>query len=126
MTVICMNDNLNKTGDVIDFVYKKFIKALQNFDKGEFIDVNKKEGTVNFYVYTDPDIKPSKSVYAGKNIDVNSNVKKVSFEEITKIPEFLIRKYTYNIEFVDKDWNMSKEQFDNLYRQHNKWKNMRF
>ena len=77
-------------------------------------------------VYTDPDIQPSKSVYAGKTIDVNSNVKKVSFEEITKTLEEDNIKYTYNIEFVDKDWNMSKEQFDELYRQHNKWKNMRF
>ena len=126
MTVICMNDNLNKTGDVIDFVYKKFIKALQTIDKEEFINTNTKEGTVSFYVYTDPDIQPSKSVYAGKTIDVNSNVKKVSFEEINKTLEEDNIKYTYNIEFVDKDWNMSKEQFDNLYRQHNKWKNMRF
>lgn len=126
MTVICMNDNLNKTGDVIDFVYKKFIKALKSIDKDEFINPNTKEGTVNFYVYTDPDIQPSKSVYTGKTIDVNSNVKKVSFEEITKTLEADNIKYTYNIEFVDKDWNMSKEQFDNLYRQHNKWKNMRF
>ena len=126
MTVICMNDNLNKTGDVIDFVYKKFIKALQTIDKDEFINTNTKEGTVSFYVYTDPDIQPSKSVYTGKPIDVNSNVKKVSFEEITKTLEADNIKYTYNIEFVDKDWNMSKEQFDNLYRQHNKWKNMRF
>lgn len=126
MTVICMNDNLNKTGDVIDFVYKKFIKALQTIDKDEFINTNTKEGTVSFYVYTDPDIQPSKSVYTGKTIDVNSNVKKVSFEEITKTLESDNIKYTYNIEFVDKDWNMSKEQFDNLYRQHNKWKNMRF
>ena len=126
MTVICMNDNLNKTGDVIDFVYKKFIKALQTIDKDEFINTNTKEGTVSFYVYTDPDIQPSKSVYTEKTIDVNSNVKKVSFEEITKTLEEDNIKYTYNIEFVDKDWNMSKEQFDNLYRQHNKWKNMRF
>ena len=126
MTVICMNDNLNKTGDVIDFVYKKFIKALKSIDKDEFINPNTKEGTVNFYVYTDPDIQPSKSVYTEKTIDVNSNVKKVSFEEITKTLEADNIKYTYNIEFVDKDWNMSKEQFDNLYRQHNKWKNMRF
>lgn len=126
MTVVCMNDNLNKTGDVIDFVYKKFIKALQTIDKEEFINTNTKEGTVSFYVYTDPDIQPSKSVYTGKTIDVNSNVKKVSFEEITKTLEADNIKYTYNIEFVDKDWNMSKEQFDNLYRQHNKWKNMRF
>ena len=85
-----------------------------------------KKGTVNFYVYTDPDIRPSKSVYTGKTIDVNSNVKKVTFEEINKISGLGNNKYTYNIEFVDKDWNMSKEQFDNLYRQHNKWKNMRF
>lgn len=126
MTVICMNDNLNKTGDVIDFIYKKFIKALQTIDKDEFINTNTKEGTVSFYIYTDPDIQPSKSVYTGKTIDVNSNVKKVSFEEITKTLEKDNIKYTYNIEFVDKDWNMSKEQFDNLYRQHNKWKNMRF
>ena len=126
MTVTIMNDNLNKTGDVIDFVYKKFIKALQNLNKGEFIDVNKKEGIVNFYIYTDPDIQPSKSVYTGKTIDVNSNVKKVSFEEIYKTLELDNNKYTYNIEFVDKDWNMSKEEFDDLYRQHNKWKNMRF
>ena len=126
MTVTIMNDNLNKTGDVIDFVYKKFIKALQTIDKDEFINPNTKEGTVNFYVYTDPDIQPSKSVYTGKTIDVNSNVKKVSFEEITKTLEADNIKYTYNIEFVDKDWNMSKEQFDDLYRQHNKWKNMKF
>lgn len=126
MTVVCMNDNLNKTGDVIDFVYKKLIKALQTIDKEEFINTNTKEGTVNFYVYTDPDIQPSKSVYTGKTIDVNSNVKKVSFEEITKTLEADNIKYTYNIEFVDKDWNMSKEQLDDLYRQHNKWKNMRF
>ena len=126
MTVVCMNDNLNKTGDVIDFIYKKFIKALQTIDKDEFINTNTKEGTVSFYVYTDPDIQPSKSVYTGKTIDVNSNAKKVSFEEITKTLEEDNIKYTYNIEFVDKDWNMSKEQFDNLYRQHNKWKNMRF
>lgn len=126
MTVICMNDNLNKTGDVIDFVYKKFIKALKSIDKDEFINPNTKEGTVNFYVYIDPDIQPSKSVYTGKTIDVNSNVKKVSFEEITKTLEEDNIKYTYNIEFVDKDWNMSKEQLDDLYRQHNKWKNMRF
>lgn len=126
MTVVCMNDNLNKTGDVVDFVYKKFIKALQTIDKEEFINTNTKEGTVNFYVYTNPDIQPSKSVYARKTIDVNSNVKKVSFEEITKTLEDDNIKYTYNIEFVDKDWNMSKEQFDDLYRQHNKWKNMRF
>lgn len=126
MTVICMNDNLNKTGDVIDFVYKKFIKALKSIDKDEFINSNTKEGTVNFYVYTDPNIQPSKSVYTGKTIDINSNVKKASFEEITKTLEADNIKYTYNIEFVDKDWNMSKEQFDNLYRQHNRWKNMRF
>lgn len=126
MTVVCMNDNLNKTGDVIDFVYKKIIKALQNSSKDEFIDVNTKEGTVNCYVYTDPDIQPSESVYTGKTIDVNSNVKKVTFEETTKTLEANNIKYTYNIEFVDKDWNMSKEEFDDLYRQHNKWKNMRF
>ena len=89
MTIICMNDNLNKTGDVIDFVYKKFIKALKSIDKDEFINPNTKEGTVNFYVYTDPDIQPSKSVYTGKTIDVNSNVKKVSFEEINKTPELI-------------------------------------
>ena len=109
-----------------DGIVKKFIKALQNLNEGEFIDVNKKEGIVNFYIYTDPDIQPSKSVYTGKTIDVNSNVKKVSFEEIYKTLELGNNKYTYNIEFVDKDWNMSKEQFDNLYRQHNRWKNMRF
>ena len=99
---------------------------MVDIDKDEFINVNTKEGTVNFYVYTDPDIRPSKSVYTGKTIDVNSNVKKVSFEEITKTLEADNIKYTYNIEFVDKDWNMSKEQFDNLHRQHNRWKNMRF
>ena len=52
--------------------------------------------------------------------------KSLNLEEKRKTLEANNIKYTYNIEFVDKDWNMSKEEFDDLYRQHNKWKNMRF
>ena len=106
----------------------KLEKKLDELNKKLLLTegLNKKEGIVNFYIYTDPDIQPSKSVYTGKTIDVNSNVKKVSFEEIYKTLELDNNKYTYNIEFVDKDWNMSKEQFDVLYRKHNKWKNMKF
>lgn len=126
MTVVCMNDNMNKTGDIVDFVYKKFAKALQSTDKEEFIDVDRNDGTVNFFVYVNPDIQPSKSLYTGKTIDVSSGNKVVTFEDFTSTSKSRRVKYTYNIVFVDKDWNMTEDRLDDLYRQHNKWKNMKF